>query len=62
MERVKELLQCEVVNARYYEENDGWNVPMTALVAACARGHVDVVRLLLEYGGETQQVLEGAFC
>jgi hypothetical protein len=60
VESVRELLQCEGVNVRYHEELwDG--APITALVVACERGHVEIARLLLEHGGETRQELEGAF-
>ena len=62
VERVKELLQCNGVNAQYAEEEDDeWNAPRTALVVACERGHVEAARLLLHHGGETQQELAWAF-
>jgi hypothetical protein len=59
VERAREVLQCEGVDVRYHMKTH-WllDVPGTALVVACERGHVEVVRLLLEHGGETKQELE----
>jgi hypothetical protein len=61
VESVKELLQCEGVDARYHEEV--WEgAPETALVVACEMQNMEVARLLLEHGGEAKQELEAAFC
>jgi hypothetical protein len=62
VESVKELLQCEGVDVRYYDLGDGFGGPKTVLVVACERGLMVVARILLEHGGETQQELEEAFC
>jgi hypothetical protein len=48
------------VDVRFHEEV--WDVTVTPLVVACERGHMEVARLLLEHGGETQHELEAALC
>src|SRR5690349_1482211 len=56
-ERVRELLRMEGVDVHHVE---GWD-EQTALLAACTGGHLETARVILEYGGQTQEELEGAF-
>src|SRR5690242_7541627 len=59
-ERVRELLCMEGVDVHHVEGWVGlWK--KTALLAACAAGHLETARVILEYGGQTQEELQDAF-
>ena len=59
-ERVKELLRREGVDVHHAE---GMHVAWkkTGFLAACAGGHLETARVILEYGGQTQGELEDSF-
>src|SRR5689334_11797185 len=59
-ERVRELLHMEGVDV-HHAEGWCWGFEKTALVATCVRGHLETARVILEYGGATQEELEDAF-
>src|SRR5690348_13251507 len=56
-ERVTKLLQTEGVDPRY-AESDALGRERTPLLVACAGGHVETVRVLLEHVQETKEEVD----